>query len=168
MKWKSRILAFIFSWSFGWTFNTLIKFWVLKVCFDFKWWASFSPFSLVWTGAKVDFSRRSWVWCWRKWKTNICSKVFKRTLIVNCLAKTGIYLTPYQGPIVSGHVFFSWSNTSNSACCFGDALRCVPFSWSKHGASQSALGRNELKIARTLRFFQIGDQNVCTAKSRPW
>ena len=45
-----------------------------------------------------------------------------------------------QGPIVSGHVFISWSNTSNSACCFGDALRCVAFSCSKHGASQSALG----------------------------
>ena len=44
-----------------------------------------------------------------------------------------------QGPIVSGHVFISWSNTSNSACYFGDALRCVAFSCSKHGASQSAL-----------------------------
>ena len=41
---------------------------------------------------------------------------------------------------MSGHVFISWSNTSNSACCFGDALRCVAFSCSKHGASQSALG----------------------------
>ena len=40
---------------------------------------------------------------------------------------------------MSGHVFISWSNTSNSACCFGDTLRCVAFSWSKHGASQSAL-----------------------------
>ena len=40
---------------------------------------------------------------------------------------------------MSGHVFISWSNTSNSACCFGDALRCVAFSCSKHGASQSAL-----------------------------
>ena len=36
---------------------------------------------------------------------------------------------------MSGHVFISWSNTSNSACCFGDALRCVTFSWSKHSAS---------------------------------
>ena len=30
-----------------------------------------------------------------------------------------------QGPIMSGHVLISWSNISNSACCFGDALRCV-------------------------------------------
>ena len=43
---------------------------------------------------------------------------------------------------MSGLVFVSWSNTSNSACCFGDALRCVPFSWSKHGVSQSALVEN--------------------------
>ena len=27
-----------------------------------------------------------------------------------------------QGPIVSGHVLISWSNTSNNACCFGNAL----------------------------------------------
>ena len=44
-----------------------------------------------------------------------------------------------QGPIVSGYVFICWSNTSNSACCFGDVLRCVAFRRSKHGASQSAL-----------------------------
>ena len=30
-----------------------------------------------------------------------------------------------QGPIESGHVLISWSNTSNSARCVGDALRCV-------------------------------------------
>ena len=32
------------------------------------------------------------------------------------------------------------SNTSNCACCFGDALRSVAFRCSKHGASQSAIG----------------------------
>ena len=52
----------------------------------------------------------------------------------------------FQGPIVSGHVLISWSNTSNSASCFGDNLRCVRFSWSKHGASQSALVKNKFVI----------------------
>ena len=53
-----------------------------------------------------------------------------------------------QGPIVSGHIFISWSNTSNSACCFGDALRCVAFSWSKHGASQSAFELHYLSLIK--------------------
>ena len=55
---------------------------------------------------------------------------------------------------MSGHVIISWSNTSNlsnSACCFGDALRCVAFSWSKHGASQLALGTNLRRIQRGIR-----------------
>ena len=59
-----------------------------------------------------------------------------------------------QGPIVSGHVFISLSNTSNSACCFGDALRCVAFSCSKHGASQSALDGQNLKLMKVWHLFK--------------
>ena len=31
-----------------------------------------------------------------------------------------------QGAIVGGHVLVNWTHTSKSACCFVDALRCVP------------------------------------------
>ena len=58
----------------------------------------------------------------------------------NISTVVGLYFrASRQGPIVSGHVFISWSSTSNSACCFGDALRCVAFSCSKHGASHGVL-----------------------------
>ena len=47
---KAEDLGLIFSWSFGWTFTTLFKFCIQKVCFDFRWRVSFSPFifRLVW------------------------------------------------------------------------------------------------------------------------
>ena len=30
-----------------------------------------------------------------------------------------------QGAIISGHVLISWTHASKSACCFGEAIRCV-------------------------------------------
>ena len=50
--------------------------------------------------------------------------------------------------------FISWSNTSNSTCCYGDALRCVAFSCSKHGASQSALVLNYFQKNYLKKFFK--------------
>ena len=59
----------------------------------------------------------------------------------------------YQGPIVSGHVFISWSNTSNSACCFGEALILSPSAVQK-------LARHNRPLPKTrILWFNVGMRN---------
>ena len=73
-----------------------------------------------------------------------------------------------QGPIVSGHVLISWSNTSNSACCFGDALRCVA------SADQNMAPHNRPlhKLFKTFWFFgmswnsSLWNLNVYSARQK--